>query len=44
MTNMELFTALGGISVENLSGAEELQSKPCVRTNGKMKMKRLLFF
>lgn len=40
MTNLELFTALGGISVENLSGAEELQSKPCIRTNGKMKMKR----
>lgn len=40
MTNLELFTALGGISVENLSGAEELQSKPCIRTNGKMKMKQ----
>ena len=40
MTNLELFTALGGISTENLFGAEELQSRPCVRTNGKMKMKR----
>ena len=40
MTNLELLTALGGISVEHLSGAEELQSKPCIRTNGKMKMKR----
>ena len=40
MTNLELFTALGGISAENLSGAEELQNKPCIRTNGKMKMKR----
>ena len=40
MTNLELLTALGGISVEHLSGAEELQSKPCVRANGKMKMKR----
>lgn len=39
MTNLELFTALGSISSENLSGAEELQNKPCVRTNGKMKMK-----
>lgn len=40
MTNLELFTALGGISPENLSGAEELQNKPCVRTNGKKGMKR----
>ena len=40
MTNVELLTALGGISAENLFGAEELQSKPCVRANGKMKMKR----
>ena len=40
MTNLELFTALGGISAENLFGAEELQSKPWVRANGKMKMKR----
>ncbi len=40
MTNLELFTALGGISSENLSGAEELQNKPCVRTNHKMQMKR----
>ena len=40
MTNLELLTALGGISAENLFGAEELQSKPCVRANGKMKMKR----
>lgn len=40
MTNLELFTALGGISAENLFGAEELQSRPGVRTNGKMKMKR----
>ena len=40
MTNLELLTALGGISAENLFGAEALQSKPCVRANGKMKMKR----
>ena len=40
MTNLELFTALGGISPENLSGAEELQNKPCVRTNRKMHIKR----
>ena len=40
MTNLELLTALGGVSAENLFGAEELQSKPCVRANGKMKMKR----
>lgn len=40
MTNVELFTALGGISVENLSGAEDLQHKPCVRKSQKMKMKR----
>ena len=40
MTNLELFMALGNISSENLSGAEELQNKPCVRTNHKMQMKR----
>ncbi|MGM9600573.1 MAG: hypothetical protein ACI3W5_03160 [Faecousia sp.] len=40
MTNLELFTALGGISSEHLTGAEELQSKPFVRKNRKMKMKR----
>ena len=40
MTNLELFTALGGISPENLSGAEELQNKPCVHTNRKMRVKR----
>ena len=40
MTNLELFMALGSISSENLSGAEELQNKPCVRTNRKVKMKR----
>ena len=40
MTNLELFMALGGISVENLSGAEELQNKPCVHKSRKMKMKR----
>lgn len=40
MTNLELFTALGSVSSENLSGAEELQNKPCVRTNHKMQMKR----
>ena len=39
MTNLELFTALGGISVENLSGAEELQSRPRVRTSRKMHRK-----
>lgn len=40
MTKLELFTALGSISSENLSGAEELQNKPCVRKNPKMQMKR----
>lgn len=40
MTNLELFMALGSISSENLSGAEELQNKPCVHTNRKVKMKR----
>ena len=40
MTNLELFMALGNISSENLSGAEELQNKPCVLTNRKVKMKR----
>ena len=40
MTNLELFTVLGGISAENLSGAEELQRKPVVPTKGKMKVKR----
>ena len=40
MTNVELLTALGGISVEHLSGAEELQNKPYVRTDHKMQMKR----
>ena len=40
MTNLELFMALSSISSENLSGAEELQNKPCVRTNRKVKMKR----
>ena len=40
MTNLELFMALGDISAENLSGAEELQSRPCARKTQKMKMKR----
>ena len=40
MTNLELFTALGGISAENLSGAEELQNKPCVRKKRKTQIKR----
>lgn len=40
MTNLELFTALTGISAENLSGAEELQRKAVVPTKGKMKGKR----
>lgn len=40
MTNLELFTALGGISSENLSGAEELQNKPWVRKKRKIQMKR----
>lgn len=40
MTNLELFTALSGISSENLSGAEDLQNKPCVRKSRKMNMKR----
>ena len=40
MTNLELFTALGSISSENLSRAEDLQNKPCVCMNRKMKMKR----
>ena len=35
MTSLELFTTLGGISAENLSGAEELQNKPCVRKKRK---------
>lgn len=40
MTNLELFTALGSISSENLSGAEELQNKPYVRPKRKLQMKR----
>ena len=40
MTNLELFKALGGIRSEHLTGAEELQNKPYVRTNHKMQMKR----
>lgn len=40
MTNLELFTALGDISTENLLGAEEVQSRPGVRTNGKRKRKQ----
>lgn len=40
MTNLELFTALGGISAENLSGAEELQTSPVVLIKGRMKGKR----
>lgn len=40
MTNMELFTALGGIRAELLSGAEALQEKPCVLPKPKKKMKR----
>ena len=40
MTNLELFTALGGISTEHLTGAEDLQNKPCVRKSQKMQMKR----
>ena len=40
MTSLELFTALGGISPENLSGAEELQNQPCVRQNRKSQIKR----
>ena len=40
MTSLELFTALGGISSENLSGAEELQNKPCVRKKRKTQIKR----
>lgn len=40
MTNLELFAALGGISAENLSGAEKLQSRPNVRTNRKTHTKR----
>ena len=40
MTNLELFIALGGISAENLSGAEDLQNKPCVRKTRKMPIKR----
>ena len=40
MTNLELFTALGGINTENLAGAEDLQNKPSVRRSRKMNMKR----
>lgn len=40
MTNLELFTALGSISSENLSGAEDLQNKPCVCPKHKIQMKR----
>ena len=40
MTNLELFIALGGISAENLSGAEELQRKPPVHTGKKNPMRR----
>ena len=40
MTNLELFIALGGISMENLSGAEELQRNPPVHTGKKNPMRR----
>ena len=40
MTNLELFIILGGISMENLSGAEELQRKPPVHTGKKNPMRR----
>ena len=40
MTNLELFIALGGISAENLSGAEELQSNPPAHTGRKPPMRR----
>lgn len=40
MTNMELFTALGGIRAELLSGAEALQEKPCVLPTPKKKTKQ----
>ena len=43
MTNMELFTALGGIRAELLSGAEALQEKPCVLPKPKKKMKPNVF-
>ena len=39
MTNLELFIILGGISMENLSGAEELQRKPPVHTGKKNPMR-----
>lgn len=40
MTSLELFTALGGISSENLSGAEELQNQPCIHKKRKTQMNR----
>lgn len=40
MTNLELFAALSGISMENLSRAEELQNRPSVRRSRKMNIKR----
>lgn len=40
MTNLELFIALGGISAENLSGAEELQRNPPAHTGRKPPMRR----
>lgn len=40
MTNLELFIALGGISAENLSGAEELQRNPSAHTGRKPPMRR----
>ena len=40
MTNLELFTALGGISPEHLTGAEELQDKPWVLKKRITQMKR----
>lgn len=42
MTNLELFTALGSISLENLSEAEKLQFMTCVPKKQKIKMNRAI--
>lgn len=42
MTNLELFTALGGISAEYLSGAEALQNRPSVLQKPKGRKKRMV--
>lgn len=40
MTSMELFRALGGVSVENLAGAEKLQGMEAMPLKGKLSVKR----